>query len=195
MAAPPNCALKYTLLSAGSSTMVAAPGVQPAGHTSPCSAWNWNAWISRRAAGGEGGVRNRTCPQESAENARELTLINRAADGKVVDRHLPQDAFRVDDKQAAQRDTSVVAILQQHTVVAGDLLGDVRDQGDVHRPEATVAAVLLSPRQVAELGINGARNHLRVKGTELSGPVRERNDLCRQMRTVRTKPRKQTEQA
>ncbi len=41
---------KYSWEPFGSAFMVAAPGVQLAGHTSPCSSVNWNAFTSRRVS-------------------------------------------------------------------------------------------------------------------------------------------------
>mmetsp|Transcript_1203 Transcript_1203/g.3853 ORF Transcript_1203/g.3853 Transcript_1203/m.3853 type:complete len:219 (-) Transcript_1203:15-671(-) len=106
-------------------------------------------------------------------------LVDAAADGQVVDRHLPQDARRVDDEQAAQRDAGVLAVLEEHSVVARDLLGDVGDEGDVHVAQAALRARLLAPREVAVLRVNGARHHLGAERAELGHAVRESDDLRR----------------
>ena len=48
---PPNhCLAKNSSLSLGLGLIVSAPGVQLAGHTSPCSSVNWNALSRRRVS-------------------------------------------------------------------------------------------------------------------------------------------------
>src|SRR5690606_26853392 len=68
------------------------------------------------------------------------SLIDRAADWKVVDGALAEDALRVNDEQATERHTSVAALADEDTVVAGNLLGEVSQDWDVHVAEAALIA-------------------------------------------------------
>jgi len=50
-------------------------------------------------------------------------LVDVSADGQVVDAVLAEDTLFVDDVSSAESDTGIVAVLDEATVVLGDLLG------------------------------------------------------------------------
>jgi hypothetical protein len=54
------------------------------------------------------------------ENPQDL--VNAAVDIEVVDQFVAQNALRIDDVQAAQADP---LLLDENSVVAGNLLGDI----------------------------------------------------------------------
>jgi hypothetical protein len=106
------------MLPLGSAFMVAAPGVQPAGHTSPCLSTccareqqdaqtgsnRQRAYMHTRCAACiSHAARRRACARgthlEGLDEAQHL--VDGAADGQVVHRDLAQHASLVDDEQAA----------------------------------------------------------------------------------------------
>ena len=58
---------------------------------------------------------------ESLDHADDL--VNVSADGQVVDAVLAENTLFVDDVSSAECDTGIVAVLDEATVVLGDLLG------------------------------------------------------------------------
>ena len=98
-------------------------------------------------------------------------LVNVAADGEVIDGDLTDVLVGVDDEDGAEGNTSIRAVVDEDTVVAGDVLGDVSDQGDVHLAEATLLAFLHGPGEVGELRVDGPGEDGAVKLVKLSEAV------------------------
>jgi hypothetical protein len=81
------------------------------------------------------------------------SLLDVAADGKIVDGDLAEDTLGVDDEETAESDTLV---LDQDTVVTGDLGGLVGDEGELQvGTETTLLAGLLNPGKMSEVGVGG----------------------------------------
>lgn len=78
-------------------------------------------------------------------------LLDRTADGEVIDSDLPQDALRVDDEETTQGDTLV---FDKHAIVPGHGHVAVGNQGKLEAgAEATFLACLGGPREMGELGV------------------------------------------
>lgn len=104
-------------------------------------------------------------------------LVDRAPDGQVVDGLLAEGAVGGDDEQAAERDAGVAALLDQHLVVARDLLGQVGEQRVAGAAQAALVAGRVDPREVREVRVDGAADDLAVEGLELGDAVAEGDDL------------------
>ena len=74
-------------------------------------------------------------------------LVDRAADGEVVDRHLLHNTLGVDDKQTTQ---SNALVLKEHAVVGRDLLGDVGNDRDLHLPKSALLPGRVHPSKVGD---------------------------------------------
>ena len=108
---------------------------------------------------------------EGLDEADEL--INVAADGEVVHGDLADVLLGVNDEGAAESN----AVVEEDTVVGGDLLLEVRDEGDGHLAEAALLAGLHGPGKVGELRVDGAADDLAVELVELGNAVGELDDL------------------
>ena len=84
-------------------------------------------------------------------------LIDRPSDGQVVHGDLSEDAFVVDDEEAAK---GVAVVLEEDPVVLGDGVGEVRQEGNVEPAESALAAGGVHPSQVGEMRIHRASNNL-----------------------------------
>lgn len=92
-------------------------------------------------------------------------LVHGAADGEVVHGDLPEDALVVDDEEAAE---GVAVLLEVDAVVLADGVRQVGEEGDVESAEAALLARGIHPRQVREVGVDGAGDDLgRLKKTQL----------------------------
>jgi hypothetical protein len=98
------------------------------------------------------------------------SLIDRAADGEIVHSRLAENTLVIDDEETAESDT---LILQEDSEIARDLLGDIRQDRNAHGAKTTALLVLLSPRQVAVLGVNTGSDHLDTKLTEHKARTKE----------------------
>ena len=98
-------------------------------------------------------------------------LVNVAADREVVDGDLTDVLVGVDEEDGAESNTGIRAVVDEDTVVAGAVLGDVSDQGDVHLAEATLLAFLHGPGEVGELRVDGPGEDGAVELVELSEAV------------------------
>lgn len=77
-----------------------------------------------------------------------------------------------------QADTSSVALLEQHAVVLGDALGDIRQQWVGAPAQATLLPGGVDEGQVGELGVHRDTHHLEVKSRKPcwhSQPVNDNN--------------------
>mmetsp|Transcript_29095 Transcript_29095/g.92872 ORF Transcript_29095/g.92872 Transcript_29095/m.92872 type:complete len:244 (+) Transcript_29095:422-1153(+) len=159
--------------------MVAAPGFQLAGHTSPCVSVYLKAWTRRRISSG------------LRPTGRSLTVFwRRIPSGEMMKRPLrstrpgstPCCAPRGKKARwgqgcAPEGDASVVALLDEDLVVLGDGLGDVGHEGVLAAAEAALLAGLRGPGEVAVLGIHGHADDLAVDVLELLRAIGEGADL------------------
>ena len=112
---------------------------------------------------------------ESLDHTEDL--VNIPADGQVVDAVPAESAFFVDDVRSTEGDTSVVTILDQASVLLGDLLGDVGNHGDAHGAETTALSWLHGVLTVGEVRVDGATDDLSVNGFEFGALIIELADL------------------
>ena len=101
-------------------------------------------------------------------------LLDISADREVVDGDLAEDALGVDDEHPAEGDARV---LNEHAVVAGHAEVLVREDGDVHLPEAALLAGGADPGKVGVLAVAGGGDDLAVDLAELLGLLAEGDDL------------------
>ena len=87
-------------------------------------------------------------------------LVHVATDGKIVHRHVAERAFAIYDIGSAKGDAGVGALLNEAAEVAGDLVGDVGEHGDLHGAKASLLAVLLGVLHVGEVGVDGDADEL-----------------------------------
>ena len=102
------------------------------------------------------------------------SFINTAADRKVIDGHLSDNTFWINDEQTTK---SNAGLLNEDSVVSGDVLVKVWHQGIVEATETSLFARLIDPGQVREVTVSGDTNDLAVDVRELFDSVREGNDL------------------
>lgn len=72
-------------------------------------------------------------------------LVDVSTNGEIIDRQMSDDTQRVDDESASVGSSLSITFCDEHTVVRGDLLGDVSEEGDLHSAESTILAGLLAP--------------------------------------------------
>lgn len=106
-------------------------------------------------------------------------LVDTTAHRQIVDGDLPQNALVVNDEEATQGDPLV---LEQHTVVARDALGQVGDDRNVHRAKTARLARRVDPRKMAKLAVNTRREYHSVKLLKVCKSVAERNNLKQQQK-------------
>merc|ERR1719473_575251 len=102
-------------------------------------------------------------------------LVHGAAEGKVVDGAVLDDALLVNDEEAAERD----ALVAEHLELLADLLLEIGDERVPKIAKAALLAVRLHPREVRELAVHRNAGHLAAKFGELVVAIRERRDLRR----------------
>ena len=106
-------------------------------------------------------------------------FVNVAANGKIVHAHLAENAFAVNDVSGTQGNASVLGVIQKAAVVAGNLLGNVGDHGNIHGAKATLLTRLHRVFSVRELRVDRAANKLAIDGFKLGGLVAELANLSR----------------
>jgi hypothetical protein len=104
-------------------------------------------------------------------------LVDVAAHGKIVNSDLAEVLLGVNDEDAAEGDTVVLTLLNENSVVLGDLLGEIGQDGDVHLAKATLLALLVGPGQVRELAVDGGSDDLATEVLELLSAVGVLDDL------------------
>ena len=90
--------------------------------------------------------------------------------------NLPNSTLRVDDEKTTESNTF---LLDEDTIISGDLLGLIGQDRDLHLTETTLLARLVNPGQVRELGVSGGSDDSSVQSLELGDSVRESDDLSR----------------
>lgn len=101
-------------------------------------------------------------------------FVHRTTDGQIVDGDLAHDALRVDDEQAAQSDARLG---QQHTVVFGNLLGQIGDNREGNVANATLLARCVHPGQVRKVRVHRHAQHLGFESLELVQAFAEGDNL------------------
>lgn len=101
-------------------------------------------------------------------------LVDVTANGGVVDARLLEDSFRVDDEGATESDAS---ILNEHTVVTGEAVVGVSNQGDGNTTETTVGSRGVVPSVKSILRIGGSVEKLSTLVAELLQLLVEGDDL------------------
>ena len=101
-------------------------------------------------------------------------LVYRPSNGQVIDGHLAQHAFRVDQEQAPQRHA---LLLQQHAVLAGDRLAEVGEERVAETTETAAATWRADPGEMRELRVRRHADHSRVQRPELVHAVTEGGQL------------------
>ena len=102
------------------------------------------------------------------------SLVHTATNRKIIDAHLSDNTTGVDDEQSSQSNAS---LLDQHSVVSGDVLVEVWHQGIVEATQPSLFARLVDPGQVRKVTVSGDSDNLAVDLRELLDPVREGDDL------------------
>jgi len=129
-------------------------------------------------AGSPGGGANLAVDVGVLEGLNEAEgLVDGAADGEVVHGDVAEDALVIDDVGGAEGNAGVLALLNEAAVVAGDLVGDVGEEGHLHGANATLGAGLLGVLHVGEVAVDGAADDLGADLLELGGLVGELADL------------------
>ncbi len=111
------------------------------------------------------------CVLEGLDESQDLLDV--AADGKVVEAHVSQDALGVNDEGGTESDALVTTVLNQAVVGLRDILRDVGQQRELKINETAFLKRGLAPLHVRELGVNGATNEDSVVGVELAGELIE----------------------
>ena len=104
-------------------------------------------------------------------------LLGASSDWEVTDGGVSKDTLVVDDVSGSESNTGIWAILNEASVILGNLVGLISEHWDVHLTEASLLPVLLGPLLVAEVRVGRASNDLAVELVELSLLVRELDDL------------------
>ena len=128
----------------GSGLIVALPGFQSAGQTSPC------------LRGELGGLQD------------AQRLVHGTADRQVVDGDVTDHPFRIDQEQTAQGD----ALVEQHAVVAGDLFVEVGEDGDLELADPALAARRVPPGEVRVDAVDRRGDEIGAQRVELGGAGR-----------------------
>ena len=102
-------------------------------------------------------------------------LFDVPAQRQVVDGLVPHHAFPVDQEEAAERDR----VVEQNSVAAADLLGEVRHHRVAELADAALAAFGGLPGVVAVLRIDRDRHEFGVQRAELLDRVVERDKFGR----------------
>lgn len=101
-------------------------------------------------------------------------LVDRSANGQIVDGDLAQILLAVDNEEATEWNAR---LLVEHAVVASDLHRLVGQQRDGQVAEAALFAWLVDPGKMREVAVSGAADHHGIDGIELSRTVRIGDDL------------------
>lgn len=101
-------------------------------------------------------------------------FVDRAAHRQIVDRNLTHHSIRIDYEQTTERDSG---LLQQHTVIGRNLLGQIGQQRVLELAKTAALSRRVTPGQVRKVRINGHSDDLGVQRVEILDAVTEGNDL------------------
>jgi len=101
-------------------------------------------------------------------------LVHAAAHRQVVHGDLAESALGVNDEEAPE---SVSVLREVDAVVAGDLVREVGEQGDVQPAQASLCSGSVHPGQVGEVRVHATGHNLDSKLPELLDSVVEGQDL------------------
>lgn len=101
-------------------------------------------------------------------------LIHGPTHRQIIDRDLPDHTIGIDQEQTTQGDT---LLLDQNTVVLGELVVLVCVEWDVDGAETAVAAAGLRPGEERVLGVGGGEDDGGVAGFEVLDAVAEGDDF------------------
>jgi hypothetical protein len=104
-------------------------------------------------------------------------LVDVSANGEVVHGVLAENTLGIDDVSCAERDSFIFSGVDTAAVVTGDVLGDVRNHGEVHGAKTARLSSLQGVLSVSEFRVNRAADELDSNSLELCGLVGELADL------------------
>lgn len=90
---------------------------------------------------------------------------------------MPDDSVSVDDIGGSVGDASVSSVLAEASIGSGDLLIDVRDEGDIHGTKSSFFPGLESVLHVREFGVDGDGDEFAADLPELVGLGIEGDDF------------------
>ncbi len=73
---------------------------------------------------------------------------------------LPKDALVVNDEETTE---AVTVVLEIDTVILGNLVRQIAEDGDIERPEAALLSGYIGPGQVGKMRVHRAGDHLSSK--------------------------------
>ena len=98
------------------------------------------------------------------------SFINITAKRQVVDGGVLEDVLFIKEEETSESDTF---FFDEDTVVTGDVLGDISEEGNLEVLDTTLLAGEFTPGLVGEDGIDGAAEDLAVELGEFFGAVGE----------------------
>lgn len=104
-------------------------------------------------------------------------LIRVSSDGQVVDGHMSHNSLGVNDVGGSESNTGIITFLDEASVIGGDLLGHVREQGDVQTSKTSFLSRLEGVLHVGEFGVDGAGQNLNTDFSEFLSLVAEGDDF------------------
>ena len=102
------------------------------------------------------------------------SLINTTANRKIIDGHLSDNSFWINNEQTTESNSS---FFNEDSKVSGDIFIEVWHQGVVEAAQTSLFSRLIDPGQVREVTVSGDTNDLTVDVLELLDSVREGDDL------------------
>ena len=102
------------------------------------------------------------------------SLINTTANRKIIDGHLSDNSFWINDEQTTESNSS---FFNEDSKVSGDIFIEVWHQGIVEAAQTSLFSRLIDPGQVREVTVGGDTKDLTVDVLELMDSVREGDDL------------------
>jgi hypothetical protein len=112
---------------------------------------------------------------ESGNKSDELVGVS--SNWKVTDGGVSKNSLLINDVCGSESNTSITTILDEASVILGDLLGKIGEHWDFHVSESSLLSVFFGPLLVGEVRVDGARDNLAVEFVEFGLLVRELNDL------------------
>lgn len=101
-------------------------------------------------------------------------FVDRAAHGQIVDRNLTHHSVRIDNEQTTERDSG---LLQQHTVIGGNFLGQIGQQRVLELAKTAALSWRVAPGQVRKVRIDGHSDDFGVQRVEIFDAITEGDDL------------------